>query len=151
MNKNRSDELIDIWFDVLMSSSNDAGWHSCGLLEKLKMPHVIGRSDLKDNKMISEVRFLEEKPQEFHLIDKALEKLRDYDSKAWLAVLSNRFYRHCYLDPVDLVSKPYRDVNRAAAIGQTPRQFAKNKQKGYIYLNEVIELIEIGLLIKNNT
>lgn len=148
--KQRIDKLVDIYLNWLESLHHDAGWHSCGLLEKLKMPTVPPRPDLTDMKMVNEVKFLRRKHEDLPLIEKALDRLQQKDMKAWLAVLANRYYQHNYLDTESMTVKLYKDTNRAAAIGQSPRQFAKNRLNGYAALGEIIELLELGMYLKKS-
>ncbi len=147
MNRDRTDQLVDRWLDWLVSSVHDVGWHSGGLLEMLKMPHVQGRTDLKDMKTISELRYLQEKPEDFDLIDIALGRLQREDPKAWLAILARRFYRYNYQDPETLKTMPYQDSNRASLIGQKTREFTYNLKKGYAHVGSTLDILEIGMQI----
>lgn len=150
MNKERIDKLVDIFLNDLESLRHDAGWHSCGLLEKLKMPHVPLRPDLTDAKMIMEITFLTNTHAELGLISAALDRLHQKDHRAWLAILSKRYYQHNYLDHNTHTVKVYKDTNRAQEIGQTPKQFKKNVEFAYNYLAEVLDILELGMLLKKS-
>lgn len=144
IDKQRIDRLIDIYLNWLESLHHDAGWHSCGLLEKLKMPTVPPRPDLTDMKMVNEVKFLRRKHDELPMIEAALGRLLKRDMGAWLAILANRYYVHDFLEPGTRKVCTYEDKHRAAAIGQSLRSFRHNKGKAYDYLSETLELLELG-------
>ena len=144
IDKRRIDKLVDIYLNWLESVHHDAGWHSCGLLEKLKMPTVPPRPDLKDMKMVNEAKFLRRKHEDLPLIETALNRLHKRDMGAWLAILANRYYVHDFLEPGTLKVMAYEDKHRAASIGQSLRAYRHNRGKAYNYLSETIDLLEIG-------
>lgn len=144
IDKQRIDDLVDDYLSWMESVHHDAGWHSCGLLEKLKMPAVPPRPDLKDMKMVNESNYLRREPKELGLITAALKNLHAKNIKAWLAILARRYYQHTFLEASTRRVTAYQDHHRASLVGQNLREYRHNLKRAYEILDESIGLLEIG-------
>lgn len=139
------DRLVDVFLDDLESLSRDAGWSGMGLLDKLMMPFGPQNPNAIGNRVINEIRLLKAPHAMLPAIQAAVRLLFKRNSHVALAILSSRYYRHSYVDPVTNTEKQYKDTNRASLVGQTPRQYRLNLEKAYPILDEILGAVLAGM------
>lgn len=146
------EKLIDLFLNDLESIRHDAGWHQDSMLGLMvtfqgEIPPPSG-NDSSNAKMIHEIWFLRGGEHALLGVSKtALKKLCHKQPQEFLAVLSSRYYVHNYMDPQTRTVKQYKDTDRARFIGQTPRQYRANLEKGLESLDEIVDILELGIML----
>lgn len=124
---------IDTVLDVLLSVSNDAGWHK-GNIEPA-MPAAPSRIDLADMKMINEIKWLREPPKSFA---KAYFCLNELPKACQDALIIKNLKRHVN----DKTGRAWEDKDRAVILGLTLNEYYYNLRKGYTGFEREWEKLE---------
>lgn len=146
------DKLTDLFLNDMESLRHDAGWHQDSMIglfiEFGGQPPPPTGNDKSNAKMLHEIWFLRGREHALLNLSKtALKRLCHTSPGEFLAVLSSRYYVHNYLDPKTRTVKVYKDTDRARLVGQTPKQYRANLERGYAKLDEIVDILELGIML----
>ena len=132
MQKEKIDNLIDIWLDTV--SRTGVGWPKESMLAKFMMY----RGSFQDTKQSSGLeKFLDKQIKTHAKFGDIHVALHELDESKALAIIAKRYYRG-----LNANNKTYTNKDRASKIGQRLRQFENNVSKAYAAISKTLDLLE---------
>lgn len=144
------DRLVNIWLDVVLSVSNDAGWEGDSLLSKViefgGTPPTPTGNDQSNVTLLLAMRLLKDPNPEYYRINPVMRVMLRLKPELAHALLAKHFYRGACPktsdgdDPAKL--KAWTDSDRAMAIQQDPKRFALNLYRAYQWASDRLFVVD---------